>query len=42
MAIFLLASEEMAIRVKKVDLDGSSSHRISSAGFVNGTVSTGI
>ena len=41
MAFFLLACKEMATRMKKLlDLGGSSSLRVSSAAFVNGTVST--
>ena len=43
MAFFLLAYKEMAIRMNKLlDLDGSSSLGVSSAAFVNGTISTGI
>ena len=43
MTFYLLACKEMATRMKKLlDLDGSFSLRVSSAAFVNGTVSTGI
>ena len=41
--LILLAYKEMAIIMNKLlDLDGSSSLRVSSAAFVNGTISTGI
>ena len=38
MAIFLLACKEMVTRVKKLDLDGSSSLRVLSAGFTKNNI----
>ena len=42
MAIFLLVCKEMVTRMKKLDLDGSSSPRALSADFTIGTVLTEI